>query len=165
MAAQPGSVILPSRLPPRITLLRDMKYWSRAEANAWIQHILQGQRGTLPVKHRFNWQSLPGTAKQGDRPLACVTFIAEATSHLRWAPEELLYAEKVREPSNPDHNLYKGLPYAWTSHIYCHDPRDRDNNFSLSQIYSIFFNYMCWTFSLSHLYYRIILCFSVAMIM
>jgi hypothetical protein len=24
----------------------------------------------------------------------------------------------------------------------CHDPRDRDNNFSLSQVYSIFFDYM-----------------------
>jgi hypothetical protein len=24
----------------------------------------------------------------------------------------------------------------------CHDPRDRDNNFSLSQVYSIFSDYM-----------------------
>jgi hypothetical protein len=32
----------------------------------------------------------------------------------------------------------------------CHDPRDRDNNFSLSQVYSIFFDYMrCDIFSKS----------------
>jgi hypothetical protein len=47
----------------------------------------------------------------------------------------------------------------------CHDPRDRDNHFSLSQVYSNFFNYMRRTFSLSPLYYIIILCFSVAMVM
>jgi hypothetical protein len=51
------------------------------------------------------------------------------------------------------------------SHSICHNPRDRDNNFSQSHVYSIFFNYMCRTFSLSRLYYIIIFCFSVAMIM
>jgi hypothetical protein len=40
MAAQPGSVISPSRLPPGITVLHNMKYWSRAETDAWIKHIL-----------------------------------------------------------------------------------------------------------------------------
>jgi hypothetical protein len=118
MVAQPGSVISPSRLPSGITLLRDMKYWSRSETDAWIQHILQGQRGTLPLKHRFNWQLLLGTAKQRDRHLTCVTFAAEPTSRLNWTPEELLYTERIRIPSNSDHNLHKGVPYARTSHIY-----------------------------------------------
>jgi hypothetical protein len=35
----------------------------------------------------------------------------------------------------------------------CHDPRNRDNHFSPSQVYSNFVNYMCRTFSLSPLYY------------
>jgi hypothetical protein len=42
--------------------------------------------------------------------------------------------------------------------IYCHGPRDRDNHFPLSQVYSNFLNYMHRTFSLSPLYYIIILC-------
>jgi hypothetical protein len=133
MVAQPGSVISPSRLPPGITLLRDMKYWSRSETDAWIQHILQGQRGTLPLKHRFNWQLLPGGAKQGDRHLTRVTFAAEPASRLKWTPEEILYAERVRIPSNSDHNLYKGLPYAQTSHIYAPYTLDLFNALSTLQ--------------------------------
>jgi hypothetical protein len=89
-----------------------MKYWSRAKTDAWIQHILQRQRGTLPVKHHFNWELLPGTAKQGDQVLTQVTFVAETASCLNWTPKELLYAEKVKTLSNSNHHLYKGLPYA-----------------------------------------------------
>jgi hypothetical protein len=44
--------------------------------------------------------------------------VAETASCLIWTPEELLYAEKVKTPSNSDNHLYKGLPYARTSHIY-----------------------------------------------
>ncbi|KAG8706376.1 hypothetical protein FRC09_002438 [Ceratobasidium sp. 395] len=49
----------PARLPPGITVLSDMKGWTRAVLDSWILHLLWGQRKELPAEAVFAFAQVP----------------------------------------------------------------------------------------------------------
>jgi hypothetical protein len=118
MISEPGSCIVPARMPPNITVLRDMKHWTRAETDAWLHHILEGQRGQLAPRAQFMWRILPSGVRGIEKVIDTVCFAASPTSRLHWTPEELLYAEKVSSRANVDPDPRLELPEARTTHVY-----------------------------------------------
>jgi hypothetical protein len=58
----PGAVVDVSRMPPGISVLQDMKHWTRTELNSWTAHALAGQRGSLPKDQIFQLREIPGGA-------------------------------------------------------------------------------------------------------
>jgi hypothetical protein len=118
MIIEPGSFMVPARMPPNISVLRDMKYWTRAETDAWLQHLLEGQRGQLPPRSQFMWRLLPGGTRGVEKVIETVCFAASSASRLQWTPEELLYAEQNSLPSHGDLDPRLELPEAQTTHVY-----------------------------------------------
>jgi hypothetical protein len=118
MISEPGSFIVPARMPPNIPVLRDMKHWTRAETDAWLHHLLEGQRGHLPPRAQFMWRILPGTTGGMDKVIETVCFAASPASRLRWTAEELLYAARVSLPAHADPDPRLELPEARITHVY-----------------------------------------------
>jgi hypothetical protein len=116
--SEPGSCIVPARMPPNVPILRDMKHWTRAKTDAWLHHLLEGQRGQLAPRSQFMWCILPSGPRGMERIIETVCFVVSPSSHLQWTPEELLYAERVSSPATGDPDPQLELPEAWTTHVY-----------------------------------------------
>jgi hypothetical protein len=121
MEQDPGSVVEASRMPPGFPVLRDVKFWTRLELDAWLKHIVDGQKGGVPQQNRFIWRLLPRPAKERELPPRPVSFKAIEGHTVRWTAEELLFAARKRAEQMPratqDDN-WKGLPPARGSHVY-----------------------------------------------
>ncbi|KAF8598337.1 hypothetical protein BDV93DRAFT_594239, partial [Ceratobasidium sp. AG-I] len=59
MREDPGRIVERKRMPPTIQILRDPKWWSRKELNAWITHIVKGQKSNAESSTRFQWHHVP----------------------------------------------------------------------------------------------------------
>jgi hypothetical protein len=118
MMSEPGSFIVPARMLPSVPVLQDMKYWTRAETDAWLHHLLEGQRGRLAPQAQFMWRFLPMGTSGMENIIETVTFAVSPASCLKWTPEELLYAEKVSSPTHGDPDPRLELPEARTTHVY-----------------------------------------------
>jgi hypothetical protein len=121
MEQEPGSVIEAGRMPPGFPVLRDIKFWTRLELDAWLKHIVDGQRGILPEQNRFIWRILPQPPKERELPPRPVAFKAIEGQSVRWTAEELLFAERKRAEHSPRptrDGSWKGLPPARGSHVY-----------------------------------------------
>jgi hypothetical protein len=121
MEQQPGSVIEESRMPAGFPVSRDIKFWTRLELDAWLKHILDGQKGVIREENHFIWRLLPRPPKEPELPPRPVSFRCLEGHNVRWTPEELLFAERKRVAHVPgparDDN-WKGLPPARGSHVY-----------------------------------------------
>jgi hypothetical protein len=99
-----------------------MKHWSRAELDHWKEHILAGQRGQIPESSVFAWRILPHPRNEEPRLVETFSRSSYSGTSVRWTPNELLYAEKMRLPPpqeiTQNHSRWNGLPLARTSHIY-----------------------------------------------
>jgi hypothetical protein len=121
MEQDPGSVIEQGRMPAGFPILRDIKYWTRLELDAWLKHILDGQNGLIPDQNRFIWRLLPRPPKEPKLPPRQVSFKRFDGNHVRWTAEELLFAERKRAGHVPGPTRaanWKGLPPARGSHVY-----------------------------------------------
>lgn len=122
MTSDPGSVIDTVRMPPTITILRDMKHWSRYELDQWVMHALRGQRGQLPSSQIFYFRLVP--ARPGQTPKLVESPRSKVQDGVRidWTPVELLYAQKMLQISATKsasiQTRWNGLPPARSSHIY-----------------------------------------------
>jgi hypothetical protein len=122
MHQEPDGVILTRRMPRDIPVLRDMKHWSRAELESWKAHILAGQRGQIPENNIFAWRILPRPRNEPPKLIEYPTRSLYPGASVRWTPNELLYAQKMRLPVEPPSTLrestWNELPLARTSHVY-----------------------------------------------
>jgi hypothetical protein len=118
MTSDPGSIIVPTRMPCNVPVLRDMKYWTRAETDGWLHHLLEGQRGQLAPRAQFMWRILPSNTRGMDEVVETVCFAASLKPWLQWTPEELLYMERVSLPSHGDPDPRLELLEARTTHVY-----------------------------------------------
>lgn len=121
MLAEPGSYVAATRMPTGIDTLQDMRTWVRAQADAWVTHILDGQLGRIPRSQRFAWRIIPRPTSEKDRVVENPEFKAVEGSVLRWTADELLFKERMDleaqgESSRTD--ISKRLPLARTTHIY-----------------------------------------------
>lgn len=115
MISEPGSCIAQARMPDGIEVLQDMKTWVRAQADAWIVHIPDGQDGRIPASRRFAWRLIPRPTREVEQIVKSPRFEAETDTILRWTAEELLYAERMRlETSDKRQHagVLAGLPLA-----------------------------------------------------
>jgi hypothetical protein len=117
----PGSVIETCRMPSGFPVLHDVKHWTRLELDAWLKHILDGQKGIIPEQNRFIWRLLPRPPKEPELPPRLVLFRAIEAQNVRWTGEELLFAKRKRAEDSMgptrDGN-WKGLPHVHGSHVY-----------------------------------------------
>jgi hypothetical protein len=121
MREDPNQVILTCRMPQGYKVLRDLRWWKRAEVNAWIKHILGGQSGVISAECRFAWRSVP-------QPKGHDTVIVESfrpfpveNAVIPWTRTERLYGEFMQESAQEsvaDVTPWSGLPCARTNHIY-----------------------------------------------
>jgi hypothetical protein len=121
MEQDPGSVIEARRMPPGFPVLQDIKFWTRLELDAWLKHIVDGQKGVVPEQNHFIWRILPWPPKECELPPCPVSFKAIKGQNVHWTAEELLFAEHKRAEHShgptPD-NSWKGLPPVPGSHMY-----------------------------------------------
>jgi hypothetical protein len=121
MEHDPGSVIEEHRMPAGFPILRDIKFWTHLELDAWLKHIMDGQSGVIPSRNRFIWRLLPRPAKEPELPLCQVSFKCIDGHNVRWTAEELLFAERKRaglvQVATRNDN-WKGLPPVRGSHVY-----------------------------------------------
>jgi hypothetical protein len=122
MRLESDMIILARRMPREVQVLRDMKYWSRAELDLWKAHILAGQRGEIPESSVFYWRVLPHRRNETPKVIEEPTRSLCPGARVQWTVNELLYADKLRLPVAsrlpPEQSLWNGLPQARTSHIY-----------------------------------------------
>jgi hypothetical protein len=121
MEQDPGSVIEACRMPPGFPILWDIKFWTRLELDAWLKHILDGQKGIILERNRFIWRLLPRPPKEHELPPRPVLFKAIDGHNVRWTGEELLFAERKRAEHSRGpigHDRWKGLPHTRGSHVY-----------------------------------------------
>ena len=124
MRVDPGSVIEKRRMPQGVQVLRDPKWWNRKELNAWIAHVLNGQKPRADTTRSFQWYNVP--VPKAKAPITAHAFQKNAhpESTLQYSPNELLYARKVQlnaEDFDTNDELvasWNGLPLARTLQVY-----------------------------------------------
>ncbi|KAG8678538.1 hypothetical protein FRC08_017688 [Ceratobasidium sp. 394] len=139
MVQEPGSVISPERIPDGVTILRDMKHWSRAELNAWTRLIDGTQWELLPWNRCFGWLEPPSGSAGVIRDILTTPV---AGSKINWTARELVFGEqmklKANKPSGAQVALH--LPPAQTSHIYV--PYSVDLYCALASIHSAYNSFL-----------------------
>ncbi|KAF8608029.1 hypothetical protein BDV93DRAFT_504543 [Ceratobasidium sp. AG-I] len=116
-ASNPGSVISASRMPKNYVVLRDMKDWTRAELNGWIEHLRAGQTGKLDADRIFQFRS----GDEDNFDLYRTTPHIDST--LKYTEAELLYARRMESETEAPGSVsnvrkWNGLPPARTTHLY-----------------------------------------------
>lgn len=121
LTSTPGAMIDVARMPPGVSSLKDLKHWVRATIRAWTKHLLDGQRGIIPVERRFAWRIVPRPRGEPDRVVDKFVPQLAPGVKLLWTRVELRYAEAMTaEIATPEGVTpqWNGLPLARTSHIY-----------------------------------------------
>ena len=116
----PGAVVELMRMPKKLQALQDMKTWRRSELDAFVTHILEGQKGRLPIPQQFQWREVPGKNGSVTRITASYETRPCVGSRIQYTRLENLYAQHVAVGSTTSLNqqIWKGLPLARTTHVY-----------------------------------------------
>ncbi|KAF8598140.1 hypothetical protein BDV93DRAFT_512760 [Ceratobasidium sp. AG-I] len=84
--------VKPKRLPPGVTTIRRLCFWTTTETNAWFAHLTNGDEGKLNNDQIFQWfQTSLGIFHHN------LVATAAPNSYLRYEPESILFAQRMAQ--------------------------------------------------------------------